>query len=403
MILTSSSISGAVLDTLKNWGFWSAIVAAVFVIFLGFLLTRKNILKKEWDKVLIKLVMIIGLPSLSLQGFLTGITIEQLKEQVVVLAIGFIFYALMSMGSKIFFLKYNRDIQDTLAMCLAFASTTFFGLPIVSELVSGNKGNGAQIGNMFNVPYRVFLYSLAFTIMANKSPEVKLSFKEKRALKLKAIPNKETEPEVYQTYLANKRKATKTKFKNIFLNPILIATFIGIIIWVTQLIPGINVIHYSAVNGGKAFSPLRIDLLFPPIAKILTLLAAICTPLAWIAIGMQLAKGSFKLAIKSKTVWYATFLKIIVAPLIILLISMLVAWIGYATGAWKLSQGALTVLVIMTATPPASVVVSYSIAFEKEPKLASDLTLLTTVMAIVTLPIWVIITTAVGTLPIFTH
>jgi len=41
----------------------------------------------------------------------------------------------------------------------------------------------------------------------------------------------------------------------------------------------------------------------------------------------------------------------------------------------------------MTATPPASVVVSYSIAFAKEPKIASDLTLVTTVMAIITLPI----------------
>ncbi len=397
MILTKS-INDAVLETLKNWGFWSAIVATIFVIFLGFLLTRKNILKREWDKVLIKLVMTIGLPALALQGFLTNITIAELKNQVAVLAIGFIFYALMAFGTRLFFMKYDRDIQDTLAMCIAFASTTFFGLPIVSELF---KPNGSAIGNMFNVPYRVFLYSLAFIIMTRKNPKTKLTFTERKTLKIKAIPNKETEPEVYQNYLVNKRNAVKTQCKNIFLNPILIATFVGVIIWVTQLIPGIEVIKMSGINSDHAFSPLRIDLLFPPIAKILTILAALCTPLAWIAIGMQLSDGNFKQAMKSKTVWYATFLKIIVAPLIILGISMLIAWIGYATGGWKLSQSALGVLIIMTATPPASVVVSYSIAFAKEPKIASDLTLVTTVMAIITLPIWVIIVTAIGTLPIF--
>lgn len=396
MILTKS-INNAVLDTLKNWGFWSAIVATIFVIFLGFFLTRKHIIKREWDKVLIKLVMTIGLPALALQGFLTNITIADLKNQVAVLFIGFIFYALMAFGTRLFFFQYNRDVQDTLAMSVAFASTTFFGLPIVSELFD----KGSAIGNMFNVPYRVFLYSLAFIIMTKKNPKAKLNFSDRRALKLKTIPNKSTEPELYQNYLINKRKSVKTQCKNIFLNPILIATFIGVIIWVTQLIPGIAVVKMANINKNEAFSPLRIDLLFPPIAKILTILAAICTPLAWIAIGMQLSDGNFKQAMKSKTVWYATFLKIIIAPVIILAISILIAWIGDATGGWKLSQSALGVLVIMTATPPASVVVSYAIAFGKEAKLASDLTLVTTLMAIITLPIWVIIVTAVGTLPIF--
>ncbi|MDQ7983049.1 MAG: AEC family transporter [Spiroplasma sp.] len=398
MILASESISDAVLGTLKNWGFWSAIGAAIFVIFLGFLLTWKNILKKEWDKVLIKLVMTIGLPSLALQGFLTDITIDELKNQMAVLAIGFIFYALMAFGTRLFFLKYDRDVQDTLAMCIAFASTTFFGLPIVSELF---KPTGAAIGNMFNVPYRVFLYSLAFIIMTRKNPKVKLSFSEKKALKIKETPNKKQDPQAYQSYVTKKKTMQAQQLKNIFLNPILIATFVGVIIWATQLIPGIQVVTIPGINQDKAFSPLRIDLLFPPIANILKILAGICTPLAWIAIGMQLSDGNFKQAMRSKTVWYATFLKIIVAPVIILAIAIAIAWIGSATGAWKLSKAALGVLVIMTATPPASVVVSYSIAFNKEPKIASDLTLITTLMAIITLPLWVIVVTAIGTFSIF--
>lgn len=393
------SVGDAVLETLKNWSFWSAIIATLTVIGLGFLLTRKNILKKEWDKVLIKMVMVLGLPALALQGFLTNITIKQLTSEGLVLLTGFLFYGLMVFGARVFYLKYDKDIQDTLTMCTALASTTFFGIPIVTQLFA----NSTITANMFNVPYRIFLYSLGFMIMSQKHGSSVVSKKEAKAMQLQATPNKETNPEGYAKYLENKKNQRNTNLKNIFLNPILICTFLGLFIWITQLIPGINCVPKEPFGAANDFSPLRIDLLFPPIAKILTVVSAICTPLAWIAIGMQLAVGDFKAAMKSKTVWYGTIMKVVVAPIIILAITCAVAGIAYAIAGNTpaMSKVALAVLVIMTATPPASVVVSYSIAYDKEPQLASNLTLVSTLVSIITLPIWVIVVTAIGATPLF--
>lgn len=398
LILLQTSIGNSVIQTLKNWSFWGAIIATLAVIGLGFILTKKHIIKKEWDKVLIKMVMVIGLPALALQGFLSNITLKQLESESLVLLIGFIFYTLMVFGSKVFYLKYGRDIQDTLAMCTALASTTFFGIPIVTQLFN----DSIITANMFNVPYRIFLYSLGFMIMSQKNNSLKTR-KELKAAQLQEIPNKETNPEAYQKYLLNKKEQRNKNLTNIFLNPILICTFLGLFIWITQLIPGINCIPKGPFGATSNFSPFRIDLLFPPIAKILTILAAICTPLAWIAIGMQLAAGNFKAAMKSKTVWYGTIMKVIVAPAIILIITCIIAWISYAAGGNKpaLTKVALGALVIMTAAPPASVIVSYSIAYEKEPELASNLTLVSTLLSIITLPIWVIIVTIIGSTPLF--
>ncbi|MBE4704372.1 AEC family transporter [Spiroplasma platyhelix] len=399
-LILQSDVSDAVVNTLKSWGFWSAIIATIVVIGLGFLLTRKNILKKEWDKVLIKMVMIIGLPALALQGFLTDITLKQLTSEGFVLLTGFLFYGIMVFGARLFYLKYDKDIQDTLTMCTALASTTFFGIPIVRELF----GDGSLItANMFNVPYRIFLYSLGFMIMSQKHIGAALSRKEKKAMELLAIPNKEKNPEGYAKYQEKKIVQRNTNLKNIFLNPILICTFVGLFIWITQLIPGINCVPGKPFGSTTDFSPLRIDLLFPPIAKILSVVAAICTPLVWVAIGMQLAAGDFKKAMRSKTVWYASIMKVVVAPTIILCLTCIIAAIAFAGRGNEpaMTATALGVLVIMTATPPASVVVSYAIAYDKEPQLASNLTLVSTLLSIITLPIWVIIVTAIGATPLF--
>ncbi|ATZ16086.1 hypothetical protein JN01_0513 [Entomoplasma freundtii] len=384
-MLLSSSVADALKETLGSWGIWSAIFATIFVIGLGYFLAVKKIFKQGFEKVLIKAVMVVGLPALALNGFLSETSVEKVTQEIVVLLVGFIFYLAMTFGAKVFFLKYEKDIQDTLAMCTAFASTTFFGIPIVTALY----GNDASItSNIFNIPYRVFLYSLAFLIMSNKPMVATVVNKKKQKIKKTEL----------STEAIKQQKELRIKtLKNIFANPILIATFIGFVIWVTQLIPGIKCVSY----GKEYFSPLRIDLLFPPIAKVLTTLQAICTPLAWLAIGMTMNNGNLKEAAKSKTLWYATFIKVIVAPLIILVIMILAGLIGWSSGLFKLTAIQLAVVVIMTAAPPASVVVSYAIAYDKGALIASNLTTLSTLVSIITLPIWVVIVTAIGALPIF--
>lgn len=165
--------------------------------------------------------------------------------------------------------------------------------------------------------------------------------------------------------IMNKENLTKN-LKQIFLNPILIATIIGFIFWVTQLIPGIAVVpDQNNIGSGHYFSPLRLDNTFPPLFKVTKTLEAVCTPLAWLAIGMTLAKGNFKEAAQDKKVWFGMVMKIIFAPLFGLVLVCALAAIGKGTGAWKLDTVGLSVVVIMLAAPPASVIVAYSIAYKR--------------------------------------
>ncbi len=90
---------------------------------------------------------------------------------------------------------------------------------------------------------------------------------------------------------------------------------------------------------------------------------------------MTLAKGKLREAMQYKKVWYGMIMKVILAPIIGLVLAIIFAVIGKETGVWKLDSVGLTVIVIMLAAPPASVIVTYSIGYKKQPMLTSNLTL----------------------------
>ncbi|WP_425379900.1 AEC family transporter [Spiroplasma endosymbiont of Stenodema calcarata] len=370
---------------------------------MGWFLTKRGTFKKDWEAVLIKIVMVVGLPCLAFDGFMADTTVDQVKTQAAILLVEFLFYIILGIVAKYFYIKYDQDVRDTLAMCTVFASTTFFGIPVVTALFG--SGKAALPANVFNIPYRVFLYSLGFIVMSKPVVTQLASVGQTTAetvvaAKIDPVGYAQVKAEIR----AKKMTMVKANLKQIFVNPILIATIIGFIFWVTQLIPGIAIVpDQNSVGSGKLFSPLRLDNTFPPLFKVTKTLEGVCTPLAWLAIGMTLAKGKIREAMQDKKVWYGMMMKVILAPVVGLVLAIIFALIGKQTGAWKLDSIGLAVIVIMLAAPPASVIVAYSIGYNKQPMLTSNLTLVSTLFSIISLPFWVIITTAIGATSLFTY
>ena len=59
--------------------------------------------------------------------------------------------------------KVKGDKQDVYRVLTIFGSTTFFGTPIVTAVYGAV---GTMYSNIFNIAYRVFLYSYAFVKMS---------------------------------------------------------------------------------------------------------------------------------------------------------------------------------------------------------------------------------------------
>ena len=335
-------------NTLTDNAILGAIFSSVSIILLGFFLRKKEILNSAASKMLTKVVLTISLPALAFTSFMKDINGEQLKQGLSILVWGFAIYILLIPITKIMYAKIKGDKQDVYRVLTIFGSTTFFGTPIVTAVYGAV---GTMYSNIFNIAYRVFLYSYAFIKMSGTKMD---------------------------------KENFKKNMKEIFLNPIILATFLGLFIWLFQdKLPQVAV----TVNGEvKEFSFLRLDQTLPWFYKSLDYLKTLASPLAWISIGATLAEVPFKKAVAQKDAWGYSLIKVLLVPVINLVLLVVVSKLGILPVSFE----GMATTVIMMAAPTATVAAAYAISYDREALFTSNCSLLSTVVAVVAMPVWII-------------
>ncbi|MCF6514578.1 AEC family transporter [Lactobacillus sp. S2-2] len=347
------SITDAIMKTVTNQSILSAISSTIFIILLGFFLRKKNVFSENFGKILSKVTLTVAIPALALNSFMAPIDNKTLSEGINVLIWGFLIIIILMFVSPLLYSKQEKSKRDVLGILTTFGSTTFFGIPVVGA-VFGAKG--IMYSSIFNIGYRVFLYSYAYIKMSGLKMEVQ-------------------------------------NLKKMLLNPVVIATFLGLILWLIQpYMPQVSaptvvkgVINEAAGMHNVAF--FRIDQTALWIWQPLNYLAQLSSPLAWLSIGITLGSISFKDAASDKISWYYGLSKVILVPLFTLAITVLLSSIGLM----PMSYVAIATMVIMMATPTATVASAYAISFDRNAVLASNASLISTVLAVIMMPIWIAI------------
>lgn len=343
-----SEIMGSILSNNKIIG---AIASSVLIILFGFYLRKKEVLKDSTSKILSDVILSASLPALAFKAFMQDINKNSLAQGINLLIWGFVIYIILIFITKVIYIKYNGDKKVVLEVLTIFGSTTFFGIPIIAA-VYGEIG--VMYASIFNIAYRVFLYSYGY-------------------IKMSGI------------------KADKKNIKQMFLNPIVIATFLGMFVWVFQAsLPQVDV-------GGKSYAFLRIDKTAFWLFKPMTYLAALCSPLAWISIGAKLADISLKEAFSSSESWIYSLIKVIAVPAI----NIVALYFLTVTNILPVSFVGLATVVIMMATPTATVAAAYAIKFDKEALMTSNCSLLSTVFSVICMPLWIVVLEVLKNMNIF--
>ncbi|USS90856.1 AEC family transporter [Fructilactobacillus carniphilus] len=345
------TITDAFVKTLTNPSIVSAITSTIFIILLGFFLRKKNIFSEQFGKTLAKVTLTVAIPALALNSFMAPIDGKTLSEGMSVLIWGFLIIIIFLIVAPFLYIKLPKSERDVMGILTTFGSTTFFGIPIVGAVL-GPKG--IMYSSIFNIGYRVFLYSYAYIKMSGLKMELK-------------------------------------NVKKMLLNPVVIATFLGLILWLIQdYVPHVTVptfvkgvIDQSAGTHSVAF--FRIDQTALWLWTPLNYLAQLASPLAWLSIGVTLGSLSFKQAAGSKISWYYGFNKVILVPLVTLVLAGGLS----ALGILPMSFIAIATMVIMMATPTATVASAYAISFNRNAILASNASLISTVLAVIMMPIWI--------------
>ena len=336
---------------LKNNSIVGAISSSVLIILFGFYLRRKGVFKDGTAKILTDVILSASLPALAFNAFMQDINKTSLMQGINLLIWGFAIYIILIFITKLIYIKYNGDKKVVLEILTTFGSTTFFGIPIISAVYGAT---GVMYASIFNIAYRVFLYSYAY-------------------IKMSGI------------------KADKNNIKQMFLNSIVLATFLGMFIWVFQdSLPQITI-------GEKSYAFLRIDKTAFWLFKPMTYLAALSSPLAWLAIGAKLADISLVEAISSRDSWIYSFIKVLVVPFI----NLIALYILTVTNILPISFVGLASVIIMMATPTATVAAAYAIKFDKESVLTSNCSLLSTIFSVICMPLWIVVLEIIKTLNIY--
>ncbi|WP_336878452.1 AEC family transporter [Staphylococcus nepalensis] len=351
------SIWSIIVNTFTDQGFLSAIASTIFIILLGYFCRKKQIFNDMVAKTLSNLVLTVALPALAFSAFMKDMNEKHLSQGINVLIWGILMYIVLIFLIKPFYAKYKGDQKTTLEVLSVFSSTTFFGIPIVSAILGPV---GVIYANIFNIGYRIFLYSYAYIKMSGLKMELK-------------------------------------NLKTMFLNPIVIATFFGLMIWLTQdILPQVSVFSVEK-NSEVDVAFLRIDQTLPWLFAPILFLSKLASPLAWLSIGATLAEIDFTKAAKNQTTWYYASIKTVVVPLL----NLIIFFITTVTGLLVFDMNAVTTMMVMMVTPAATVAVAYAISFDREAVLASNASLLSTIVAVFMIPIWLVILKIVGDLGIF--
>lgn len=326
-------------DIFGNNNIIGAISSSLLIILLGFYLTKKKIFSDVIAKNLSLTVLTVALPALSFNSFMQNIDDEKLMRGLTILIWGFVIQGALIFLMRLYYAKYKKDTQEVLTVLSTLGSTTFFGIPIIGAIYGAE---GVLYASIFNISYRIYLYGWGFVSFSGL-------------------------------------KMTRKNAKDIFLNPIIIATFLGLLIWICQdYLPQVKV-------DGEEYAFLRIDKTAFWLFKPMTYLAALASPLAWLSIGATLGQISLGEAITNKTAWFYTITKVLFIPIlstVCLFIVSLFIPISFLTVA---------VSAIMMATPPATVAVAYAIKFDKGAIIASNCSLIATVVAVFVIPFLILI------------
>lgn len=310
--------------------------SSISIMVLGFYLGKTEKIKSYFSIPLGEIILSLSIPALSFNAFMKDFDKTTFANGLNILIWSILIHLTLILTGKYFFKNLNSEKQLTLKMMTVFGGITVFGIPIVQALYGDL---GIIYSSIFSIPYRVLLYSYGF-------------------IKMSGI------------------KMDNKNIKSMLLNPVILATFMGLFIWIFQeYLPQVNI-------SGQKYAFLRIDKTAFWIYKPLSFLAGLCSPLSWLAAGLKLSELSIKESFKNSIAWQFSIIKTIFIPIL----TLVVVYVCNLFGILSLSKESLGVIIVMMGTPTASVIIAYSLKYNREPLVTSSCSLLSTIFSLITIP-----------------
>ncbi len=314
----------ALLSMFKN------VVLFVALAVPGYLLVKTKMLNAAHSGVLSKLLMYVGMPFLILSGTVNNISFskELIITVITVAAIGIAFtFAMFFVSKPVSAMEKGEKTNGMMRFCMTFSNNGFLGIPL-AVAVFGANSPVMTVLVILNIITNILMYTLGIYLVSGD--------------------------------------ASKISLKKAFLNPVLIAFIIGIIL-----------------------NLLKVNTYVPEISTFSSHFSGLVTPLSMTILGMKMAEIKFTALFKSWRMYYVCALKLVLFPCVI--VALLLA-VKHIFNVGMFDANVILGFFIAFAMPTAGLASTFADGFDGDTENAVSMTLGTTVFSILTIPVlyWIL-------------
>lgn len=297
-------------------------VQLILMVGTGLFAGRAGIVKGDFDKQLTSLVMKICLPCLIVKSMMGAFSWTELTNCGRLVIVALVLWAItFGLGQLVYHLMGKTASARIMRFSMVYTNFTFMGIPVI-EALYGDLGVFYFV--VFLVPYRMIYYSSA-------------------------------EPMLSPPGLVREKRTLRAKLKGWFSPPV-VAVFVGLILYLTQL------------------------KLPTPVSGVINSLGSCASPLGMLLCGLSLSKYEFKKLLRPKY-FLLPLVRNLILPALILGLCLLI----------RLDKELARAAVVFTALPTASLLAAFTIQYDPDQESrfeAAAAVLLSTFFAAFTIPLW---------------
>lgn len=314
--------------------FLSAFSQTIIIIALGFLFMRKGIVDISAKKTLTALIWKLAVPCFAFNAFMQDFEWNSFKASLTEFLLAVIFYIVLIIIGKLIFLKKGKDFSTVSGFMIAIGQTTLFSMPILQSVYENKAQEVMLYISTISIVFRIFVYIVATTVISGEK-----------------ITLKKLGPQL----------------KKVFITPVMIGMFLGILVFVSQ-----NKVPF-----------LRIDKSLPILYVTVKALARMVGPLCMLLIGMSIGEVKITECLKDGFAWLLAVLRNLIAPVIILCICFLM----HKTGIYHFNEYSLMAIVVGFSAPISVTLSIACMQYGKEEVLASRACVISTLLTLLTFPL----------------
>ncbi len=299
-------------------------VLLLFVMMIpGFILRKARLADDKLPLGFTNTILYITQPAMLIVGFFRPFDKSILRSALTVLILTFVIHALFILTVHLFFKKAPKETAKVYRFGTAFANAGYMGIPLIT-MIFGSEA--AIYASIYIIGFNFFSWSLGCLIYSED-----------------------------RSYIS---------FRKMFLNAATIPTFIGIIIFATDL--------YSHLpTAVSSFTEEALEMLKNTVA-----------PMSMMIIGMRLADLKLKGAFRDANLYVALALRLLLLPLA----TFGILYVCKIFGFYDLT--AFSVVLICASAPAASATCMFAERFSSDSVTASKFVSISTILSLFTMPLW---------------